>query len=384
MTTASASQGAPGTTGATTDSPGLTTADVHLRLERDGANALPEPAHESTWAMFARQLTHLLALLLWVGAGLALLAGMPELSAAIVVIVLLNALFAFVQDYRADRSTQELRALLPATARVVRNGAESDVPVQDLVVDDVVLLTGGDRIAADMLLVEAGRFAVDESMVTGESGAVARGVGQPVLAGTFVMSGEARAVVSATGPRTTIASIASMTAHAERHTSPLTLQLNRVVRVVAVIAALTGVLLGDRVAAAGSAGRRGLPVRCRRLRRVGAGRAAADRDAVAGARCPADGQAARARAPPRRRRDPRRDHLHLHRQDGHPDAEPDECGRGRDTCRHGQRARARLRPRRHPERRAGGPGPGPGRRGDRAGVRLRTRRAASGRLDGRR
>ena len=126
-------------------------------------------------------------------------------------VVLLNALFAFVQEYRADRSTQELKALLPATARVVRNGTESDVPVQDLVVDDVVLLTAGARIAADMLLVEAGRFAVDESMVTGESGAVPREVGQPVLAGTFVMSGDARAVVSATGPRTTIASIASMT-----------------------------------------------------------------------------------------------------------------------------------------------------------------------------
>src|SRR5438105_631584 len=103
MTTTAASTGAPGTTGSTTDSPGLTTTDVHLRLERDGPNSLPEPPHESAWAMFARQLTHLLALLLWVGAGLALLAGMPELSAAIVVIVLLNALFAFAQDYRADR-----------------------------------------------------------------------------------------------------------------------------------------------------------------------------------------------------------------------------------------------------------------------------------------
>ena len=113
MTTASASTGAPGTTGASTDSPGLTTTDVLLRLERDGANALPEPARESPWAMFARQLTHLLALLLWVGAGLALLAGMPELSAAIVVIVLLNGLFAFVQDYRADRSTRSCGRCCP-------------------------------------------------------------------------------------------------------------------------------------------------------------------------------------------------------------------------------------------------------------------------------
>ena len=340
MTTASARTGAPGTTGATTGSPGLTTTDVLLRLERDGANALPEPVHENPWAMFARQLSHLLALLLWVGAGLALLAGMPELSAAIVVIVLLNALFAFVQEYRADRSTQELKALLPATARVVRNGTESDVPVQDLVVDDVVLLTAGARIAADMLLVEAGRFAVDESMVTGESGAVPREVGQPVLAGTFVMSGEARAVVSATGPRTTIASIASMTAQAERHASPLTLQLNRVVRVVAFIAALTGVLLGVAALLLGLPACGGLPVRRRRLRRAGAGGTAADGDSVAGARCPADGDAARTRAPPRRRRDPRGHHLHLHRQDGDPDAEQDERGRDRDAGRRRSRCTA--------------------------------------------
>ena len=67
MTTASARTSAPGTTGATTGPPGLTTTDVLLRLERDGANVLPEPVHENPWAMFARQLSHLLALLLWVG-----------------------------------------------------------------------------------------------------------------------------------------------------------------------------------------------------------------------------------------------------------------------------------------------------------------------------
>jgi magnesium-transporting ATPase (P-type) len=243
MTTASAPPGAPAYR-ATSTSSGLSTADALLRRERDGANTLPAPTRDSAWAMFARQLTHLLALLLWVGACLALLAGMPELSVAIVVIVLLNALFAFVQDYRADRSTQELRALLPATARVVRNGMEGDLPVRELVVDDVVLLKAGARIAADMQIVEGHRLSVDESMVTGESGAVTRGAGEPVLAGTFVMSGEARAVVAATGSRTTIASIASMTSNSEHHASPLTLQLNRVVRVIAVIAALTGVLLG--------------------------------------------------------------------------------------------------------------------------------------------
>jgi len=142
------------------DDSGLTTAGVLLRRERDGANVLPDPAPTRPWAMFARQLTHLLALLLWIGAALAFLVGMPELSVAITAIVLLNALFAFLQDFRADRSAQELRALLPVKARVVRNGAEADVPVQDLVVDDVVLLAAGARIAADMRLLRTSRLSL--------------------------------------------------------------------------------------------------------------------------------------------------------------------------------------------------------------------------------
>ncbi len=223
---------------------GLTTAEVLARRERDGANTLPEPPHDSLWRLLAGQLTHLLAMLLWVGAGLALLAGMPALALAIVVIVLLNALFAFAQDYRADRSAQQLRALLPAAARVVRNGTETQVPVVELVVDDLVLLGAGDRVAADMELVEARRLALDESMVTGESGSVPRVAGDRVLAGTFVMGGEGRALVRATGPRTAIASIASMTASAERPPSPLTTQLNHVGRVVAAIAVTTGAALG--------------------------------------------------------------------------------------------------------------------------------------------
>jgi calcium-translocating P-type ATPase len=194
--------------------------------------------------MFARQLTHLLALLLWVGAALALLAGMPALAAAIVVIIILNALFAFIQDYRADRSTQKLRAMLPANTRVMRNGLEVLVPVPDLVVDDLLLLTAGDRVGADVELWEARNLTLDESMVTGESGAVPRSPGDRLLAGTFVMGGEGRGRVVATGPRTTIASIAELTSGAERPPSPLTTQLDRVVKIVALIAAGTGIALG--------------------------------------------------------------------------------------------------------------------------------------------
>ena len=124
--------------------------------------------------MLAAQLTHLLALLLWVAAGLALLAGMPELAVAIVVIILLNGLFAFWQEHRADRSTQKLRALLPSATRVMRDGQPVMVDAADLVVDDLVVLEAGDRVGADLDVVSARGITLDESLVTGESGAVAR------------------------------------------------------------------------------------------------------------------------------------------------------------------------------------------------------------------
>jgi P-type E1-E2 ATPase len=127
--------------------------------------------------MLGGQLTHLLALLLWVASVLALLAGMPELAAAIVVIVLLNAAFAFWQEYRADQSTQRLRALLPVSARVVRNGVATTVDADQLVVDDLVLLGPGDRVGADVELLQADGLTLDESLVTGESGAVPRSAG---------------------------------------------------------------------------------------------------------------------------------------------------------------------------------------------------------------
>lgn len=224
---------------------GLSTHEVARRLAEDGPNLMPSPARPSPWRMLVRQLTHLLALLLWAGAVLALVAGMPALTVAIVVIVLLNAAFAFWQEHRADRSTEELRALLPATTRVVRGGTPATVDVSDLVVGDLVMLAAGDRVGADMRIDRGDRLGMDESLVTGESEAVSREPGDVVMSGTFVVAGEATATVVATGTRTTLASITALTASADRPSSPLTVQLNRVVQVVAVIATLTGILLGS-------------------------------------------------------------------------------------------------------------------------------------------
>jgi len=223
---------------------GLSSVEAARRLHRDGPNLLPEAAHRNLLAEFGRQLTHLLAVLLWVAVVLALLAGMPSLSVAIAVIVVLNAVFAFWQEYRADRSTQRLHSLLPTGTLVVRDGQPATVDATELVRGDLVLLSAGDRVAADLMLEVAHEVRLDESMVTGESGGVERVAGDRVLAGTYVVQGEGRATVVETGAGTALADIAALTRSAQRPSSPLTKQLARVVRVVAVVATATGLALG--------------------------------------------------------------------------------------------------------------------------------------------
>lgn len=230
---------------------GLTSSEAARLLTRDGRNVLPGAHRPNPWLELARQFTHLLALLLWVASGLALLAGMPSLAIAIVVIVLLNGTFAFWQEHRADRSTERLRDLLPAGTRVVRDGIAGVIDVADLVVGDLVLLEAGDRVGADLRLVAARDLTQDESMVTGESGAIPHEVGDRLLAGTFVVQGEGSGIVEATGARTTLADISELASTATRPRSPLTAQLDRVVRIVAVIAALTGTGLGGVAVALG-------------------------------------------------------------------------------------------------------------------------------------
>lgn len=171
--------------------PGLTPAEAAARLERVGPNVLPTARRPSVVRLLVRQLTHFFALLLWVAAGLAVLAGMPSLSVAIVVVVLVNGGFAVVQEHRADRAADRLRNLLPVRATVRRGGRRYTVPAAELVPDDRVVLEAGDRISADLRVVTASGLAVDESTLTGESVPRRVGAGEQLFAGTFVVEGSA-------------------------------------------------------------------------------------------------------------------------------------------------------------------------------------------------
>ncbi|MGE3286842.1 MAG: cation-translocating P-type ATPase [Pseudonocardia sp.] len=219
---------------------GLTAEQARLRLAAQGRNVLPAPRPPSPLRRLAAQLTHFFALMLWVAAVLAVLAGLPELGVAIAVVVVVNGLFAFAQEYRADRAGERLQELLPLRATVRRDGARVEIDAAELVGGDVVLLAAGDRVCADLRLEAVAGLAVDESMLTGESVPVRPDVGEGVYAGTFALQGEATAVVIATGAGTRLGGIAAMTRRTAAPPSPLAQRLQQVVRVVAVAAVGVG------------------------------------------------------------------------------------------------------------------------------------------------
>jgi magnesium-transporting ATPase (P-type) len=222
--------------------PGLTAAEAAGRRARDGPNEIPSARPPSPLLELGRQMVHFFAVLLWVAAALAAVAGMPQLSVAIVLVVLLNGVFSFLQEYRADRAGQRLAALLPTWVTVRRDGRVQVVPPGELVVGDRVLLQAGDRVSADMVLSDVLALGVDESMLTGESVPARPDVGALVFAGTYVLEGRAEADVVATGGRTMLAGIAAETRETHRPTSPLTRELDHLVRVIAGLAVAVGVL----------------------------------------------------------------------------------------------------------------------------------------------
>jgi len=231
--------------------PGLSEREAARRLEQHGPNAIERRERRNRLRDLAAQLTHPLAVLLWIAAALALATGIASLALAIVAVIVLNAAFAFGQELEAERATEALRELLPPQARVRRGGEETRVDAATLVPGDLLLIDEGDRLSADARLV-AGDVEIDASPLTGESQPVARtaeparGHAAPleaedmVLSGTLCTAGEAEAVVLATGMATQLGRIAALSERVQAEISPLQAQVNRVALLIAAVAVVAG------------------------------------------------------------------------------------------------------------------------------------------------
>jgi Ca2+-transporting ATPase len=219
---------------------GLTGQEAARVLAEVGPNAIVEAKGPSDLRRFLANFVQLLALLLWVGAVLALVAGLPQLSAAIVVVIVVNAAFSYFQEHRAEQAVAALRKMLPLSVRVRRDGEAVEVPSEDLVPGDVLLLAPGDRVAADADLIVASDVRVDESTLTGESSPVAPD--RQVFAGTYMTAGMAEARVTKTGMETRFGRIAELAQQTRHERSPLERELDHLTRLVAVLAVTIGVV----------------------------------------------------------------------------------------------------------------------------------------------
>ena len=231
---------------------GLSSREVQRRLVVYGPNELIRRAGHRLWRELLRQFTHPLALLLWAAAGLAWLGGIVAVALAIVVVIVLNAFFAFLQEMQAERAVEALEDYLPQHATVVRDGNVDIVPAAELVPGDVIVVEEGSRISADARLL-TGTIEIDASTLTGESMPVARSsewtdTGVPLLqardlvfSGTTCTGGEARGVVVATGMHTELGRIAALSQRVDTEQSPLEHQVRNVAWLIAVIAVVMAI-----------------------------------------------------------------------------------------------------------------------------------------------
>lgn len=229
---------------------GLTDQEALDRLEANGPNIIKRLQRESIWKTFVSNFTHLMAILLWAGGAMALAAGMPQLAIAIWLVNVINGLFSFWQEFKAERATEALMKLVPEQATVLRNGQPKRIMAHDVVAGDVLILEAGDDIAADARLLEDNSLHVDQSMLTGESTPVRktafnvgdkyhhpnRGYADVLFAGTSVTSGSGRALVLYTGMETRFGKIAGLTQSIKSEPSPLQKELTQVTRTVTFLA----------------------------------------------------------------------------------------------------------------------------------------------------
>ena len=219
---------------------GLSANDAATRRRKYGTNTLPKKKKDSIVKIFLSEFTDPIVLLLLVAIVTSFLVGEIIDAIAILCIVLVDAIIGTYQENKANNTADALSKLVKVETHVVRDGKECSVPVEQLTIGDLVLLESGDKIGADMRVIEAHNFTVDESILTGESVQVSK-ITEPIIkkhvsisdqtnmvfSGTTVVTGRAKAYVTEIGLDTELGKIADSLATTEEEKSPLTIRVEK-------------------------------------------------------------------------------------------------------------------------------------------------------------
>ena len=244
---------------------GLKTAEVKARRAKYGDNVLPKKKKDSIVKIFFREFIDPMVALLVVAIVASIVAGEYIDAAVIAFIILVDAVMGAYQENKANTTAEALEDFIKVQVKVIRDSENQIVNAEELVPGDFVMLESGDKISADMRLIETHNFSVDESVLTGESVQVAKSpeiigkVGASLgdqrnmaFSGTTVVSGRARAIVVKTGLATELGKIADSINKTDKAKSPLTLRVEKLSRQITIMiliiaAVLTTLLIVKRV-----------------------------------------------------------------------------------------------------------------------------------------
>jgi len=218
---------------------GLSRTEAQARLQQHGPNALPEKKARPAWLRFLAHFNDVLIYVLLAAAVLTAIMGHWVDTLVILGVAVINALIGHIQESNAEKSLSSIRNMLASDARVIREGVHETIPTTEIVPGDIIVLRAGDRIPADMRVIEAHNLRVEEAILTGESTVVDKHI-QPLTGeltlgdrtnllfyGTTVSAGGGMGVVIATGQETELGHINQMMAGIEKHRTPLLVQMDK-------------------------------------------------------------------------------------------------------------------------------------------------------------
>jgi P-type Ca2+ transporter type 2C len=235
---------------------GLSSQKAAELLQTQGPNALPAEAAVPGWRRFAEQYRSYMQIILVAAAIVSLAIKEWSTGVLLILITVVNAVVGLRQEGKAQSAMNALQAMVKATARVRRDGSEAEIPAEEVVVGDVVVLEAGDDVPADGRIIQASSLQIDEAALTGESVPVSKGVEVPdgddlgpadqtdmAFMHTPVTHGSGVMIVTATGAETNVGKIAGMLATTKREQTPLTKQLNTLTLWIAAAAGVTMVIM---------------------------------------------------------------------------------------------------------------------------------------------
>lgn len=235
---------------------GLTTKEVEIRINKYGKNILPKKEKDSVLKIFINEFKDPIVLLLIVAVIASFIVGEIIDALAIIFIILIDIIMGTYQENKANNTAEALENLVKEKAKVIRNNEIVEINSEDLTIGDYVLLESGDKISADLRIIEAHNFMVDESILTGESVQVSKnneiiekqniGISDQtnmVFAGTSVVTGRAKAIVVAIGLNTEIGKIANSIKNTKEEKSPLTIRVEKFSKQISILIIVIAIII---------------------------------------------------------------------------------------------------------------------------------------------